>query len=445
MSDNCVSVFLAAPDMPGNLLPVILPAFASDPGRFRVVSMTAQWGDVVRDVPGFRADVLVIEADLAPDPDTLRSFLAQLPAGMVAVVVLPPNGGWAERKGQFEAIQTSVRAIFIGPVNWAAVADAVHTAGITERARSAEAAPAQNLYQQAASTGLRSGGMVLGTRKIVFTSFAGGTGKSTLAESVAVELVRNHVKTLLCSFNSPPAAVGHLPLTLHPHAQTWFERPTPDGFQAALQQVKGLKDLDVLLAPNDPLQYEAAGKAPRLAANSIQQLIFAAHSFNYGAILIDLPPFADTEWAVQSILSANVAVIVCRPTIHDQLAAIRAYQLFTQQFLDEHRVPRESVFLVLNMLSAESNLSASEFQAGMQRQLKQVPPILATIPYVGKVPAVQNRAALPTLEAGCEPFAKAARSLTSKLVSGTPLAAEPDEPGERPGLLGRLGITIKVK
>ena len=41
-----------------------------------------------RNVAQFRPEVLVLEASLAPDPNTLRNYLATL-AGTIAIVVLP--------------------------------------------------------------------------------------------------------------------------------------------------------------------------------------------------------------------------------------------------------------------------------------------------------------------------------------------------------------------
>lgn len=444
MSAGPASVFLAAPDMAGYLMPIIFPAFNNDGARFRVLSLAAEWSDVVRDVGRYRPEALVIEAALAPDPEALRGFLAQLPAGTVAIVVLPPAAGWADRKGQFEAIQTTVRAVFVGPANWAAVANAVHTAVVTARTQADTAGPAQALFQSQA--GARPGNIVMGTRTIAFTGHAGGTGLSTVAESTAIVLARNHIKTALFALNSPPAAVGHLGVRFYPNVMDWFNRPTPEGFQNAVQKLPGLDDLDILVAPDDPEALEMVAARPPAAPDSIQQLIFAAYSFNYGAIVLDLPPFADSMWAIQPILAANMAVLVCRPTVHDQFAAIRAYKLFTERLAAQHRIPLDAIFAVLNMVGPESNMSEQDFQGGIARLIGRFPPILATFPYVAKLPAVQNRGESPIFAAGCEPFAKAAQSLAGKLVGGTPLSGSTNGIADNGGLLGALkNIRIKVK
>jgi hypothetical protein len=286
----------------------------------------------------------------------------------------------------------------------------------------------------------------MGTRAIAFTSFAGGTGKSTIAEALAVELARNHVKTLLCSFNSPPAAVAHFGLRFAPNSTEWFNRPTPEGFQAALQKAKGLQDLDILLAPEDPDALARFGNKPPSDPASIQQLIFAAYSFNYGVVLLDLPPFADAMWAIQPVLSANMAVLVARPTVHDQFASIRAYKLFTEQLAQQHRVPLESIFAVMNFETPDDNLSARDFQEGIAKIVGRCPPILATFPYIARLPAAQNQGDSPMLAGGCEKFAGVARSLMGKLVGGTvgTNTAAASTGQEKTGLFGKLlSITVK--
>lgn len=438
MSSSPVSVFLAGADMPGVESRLMFPAY-NDPARFQIVSMAADWGDVQRDVGRYRPDVLVLEAALAPDPEALREYLAQL-VSTIAIVVLPP--AWADRQGQFESIRTSVRGVFLGPANWAAVASATHTAGVTERTRQATTSPSAALYQQ--SSGPRvSGQVVVGTRVIAFTSFTGGTGKSSIAEALGVELARNHVRTLLCSFNSPPAAAGHFNLRLQPNASEWLNRPNPEGFQAAIQRVRGLDDLEILMAPNDhhALNQIAAGRPPE-AADSIRSLVFSAYSFNYGAILLDLPPFADSMWALQPILAANVAVIVCRPTRQDQLGAIRAYKLLTEQLAQQIRVPAEAIYGVMNFASPKDNLSERDFQAAIVDTIGSFPPILSTFPYVPELPGVQNFGNSPIFESTCDGFARAARSLAGKLI-GAGLAGSGK--GERSGSKGFFGIQFKLK
>lgn len=433
-----VSVFLAGMDMAGTVLRLMFPAF-NDPARFQVLSMAADWNDLQRDVARYRPEALVLEAALAPSPEVLVDYLKGL-SGLVVLVILPP--AWAGLKGQVEAVQTVVRGVFMAPPSWPAVAASAFSYGQTERTRSAEASPVSAAYQAAGAP--RVGGqVVIGTRTIAFTSFTGGTGKSSIAEAMAVELARNHIRTLLCSFNSPPAAAGHFSLRLQPNASEWLNRPTVEGFQAALQRVKGLDDLDILMAPSDPHTLNTlAAERPPEDPGSLRSLVFAAYSGNYGAILLDLPACADSMWTLQPLLAANVAVIVCRPTRHDQLGAIRAYKLMTEQLAQQIRVPPDAVFAAMNFASPRDNLSERDFQASIVESIGTFPPILATFAYTPELPAVQNLGNSPVFEASCDAFARAARSLTGKLIGGAVQAAASEKRAGRGFNL--FGIQVKL-
>jgi MinD-like ATPase involved in chromosome partitioning or flagellar assembly len=435
------TVFLAAADMSGTILRQMYPAY-QDPARFQVLSMAVQWEDIQRQVKQYRPEALVIEAGVAPGPDHLRDYVMQL-VGTVAIVVLPVE--WAKFRGLFEGVQTTVRGVHLAPVNWAAVASATYSAVATERARTATASPAASLHQPRELTGPGTT-TVVGTRTIAFTSFAGGTGKSTIAEAMAVDLARQHIKTLLCSFNSPAAAVGHMGqgLRFSPNATEWLNRPTVDGFLASLQHPRGLDDLDVLMAPDDPHMLAHANERKLAEPGSIHNLIFAAYSFNYGAILLDLPPFADSMWAVQALLAANVALIVCRPTLHDQFAAIHAYRLLAEQLAAQVRIPPDAVFALLNFTTPDDNISARHFQADITRVIGRFPPVLEALPYIPKLPSLQNQGDSPVLAAGCEEFGKATRSLAAKLVT-KPAHLDDRKNGRESTLIGKLlGVTVRL-
>ena len=417
MSDSLFNIFLCGSDMSGVIMKQMHPAFFSDNSRFAISSMTATWSDVARDVPNHRPDVLVIEASIAPSPDALRSYLTQL-TGTIAILVLPQ--AWSNMEGQFSSI-AAVRGVFIAPVNWIAVANATYSACVTEKSNTLNASPMLSAAQASRSSGMMSPS-VIGTRIVAFTSFAGGTGKSTIAEAMAVELARQHIKTLLFSFNSPPAAAGHFELKFAPSASNWFNRPTPEGFSASIQRINAIADLDIVVAPNDSGSLTEAGHRGPDIPNSIRNLIFAAYSFNYGAILLDLPPFAETMWAVQSLLAANVAVIVARPTMHDSLATARAFRFMTKELATSLRVPREAMYVALNFLSPKDNMGPSDFFASTNRALGDdgpCPPLMATFPYVPELAAAQNHNDSPIFAKGCDEFAKPARSLTVKIIGGS--------------------------
>ncbi len=435
-----IVVLLASPDMPGVIQRDMFPAFA-DRNRYQIISMTKVWDDLPRDVARARPEALIIDGAIAPDPEALRDMLAALPPGTVALVVLPSM--WANRQGQMEAVGTSVRGVFIGPgVNWMAIADATRTAVTTARVQARDVAPAAGAHRD--SRAARVGGqVVIGTRIVAFVSFAGGTGKSSIAEAMAVVLASNHVRTLLCSFNSPPAAAGHLGLSVMTHAAEWFNRPTVDGFQAALQRPKGLDDLEVLLAPNDnTTSLQAAARRPD-EPGSIKNLVLSAYSFNYGAILLDLPPFADPGWTLMPLMAANMAVIVCRPTRHDQLAAIRAYEMLTRELVETIRIPPEAVYAVMNFVSPRDNMSERDFQSAIVGYIGQFPPIMASFPHTPDLPGVQNFGRSPVFDDSCNEFARSARSLTGKLIGSG--IAELDNSGRGRETKSFLGIKLRLQ
>ena len=136
------TIFLAAPDMPGTILRLMYPAY-QDNVRFQVVSMGNRWEDVVTQVGSIRPEILVMEATLAPDPESLRAYLSQL-VGTIVILVLP--NVWLQFKGAFENLQ-SVRGVYLAPVNWAEIAKATYSAVVTERTRFAAVSPATALYQ----------------------------------------------------------------------------------------------------------------------------------------------------------------------------------------------------------------------------------------------------------------------------------------------------------
>jgi hypothetical protein len=231
-------------------------------------------------------------------------------------------------------------------------------------------------------------------------------------------------------------------LKFMPNAMEWFNRPTPEGFQAALQKPKGLDALDVLIAPEDPEALATVAARPADHPASIRNLVLASYSFNYGAVLLDLPPFADSMWAVQGLLAANMALLICRPTVHDQFAAVRAYKLFTERLAAQHRVPLESIFAVINMKSPDDNMSERDFAAGVASAVGSFPPIMATFPYASKLPSVQNRGESPALAPETDAFAKVARSLASKLIGGSVMASQGANGHNEKSL---FGIKIKLK
>ncbi|MBP7692707.1 MAG: AAA family ATPase [Anaerolineales bacterium] len=437
---NAVTVFLAGPDMT-HLINHVMPTFNGDQARYHVLSVSNRWQDLENDLKRYMPDVAAIEADIAPDPEALRDLLRRMPATTMAVIVLPNNPVWAESRGLLESVSTHVRGLYLAPVNWAKLAQAIYSVGTTERARRFEIAPAaaaQTVIEQ--QSGSRPKLVRGGAHVIAALSFAGGTGKSTIQEALAVTFAQNNIRTLLASFNSPAAAVGHFGLKFTPNASVWFERPNTESFRASLQKHPAVEHLDILLPPDDPLILTSAALWKPEHPGSIYSLIQEAHSFNYGVVLLDLPPFVDSAWTLHGVLAANIALLICRPTLHDQFAAMRSYTLFTEQLAEQHRIPTEALFSVINMKTPEDDMSERDFVTGVASLAGGFPPVLASFPYIAKLPRLQNRNQSPVLASETADFARVAQALAAKLVGSDLVTDAKRETGK-----SFLGFKIKLK
>jgi hypothetical protein len=222
-----VSVILAAPVL-DTILQEMYPVFNADQGRFRVASIAANWQDLERNVRNMKADVVLVEADVANSPQQLAQFLATIPG--VTLVVLPP--GWAQAEGTIRAVD-KVREIFIGPhVNYGEIAQKAYSAGITERALHASAAPIEAMH----AMGGLSATQVVGLKVFAFYASKGDTGKTTLAANFAYELNRVGVRTLLMGFDTPDDVGVQLKLRRAPNSMNYYRLPGPEGFQASIQR-----------------------------------------------------------------------------------------------------------------------------------------------------------------------------------------------------------------
>ena len=395
MSDQ-VSVILAAPVL-DTILQKMYPVFSADTGRFRVASIAANWPDLLRNTQTMKADVVLVEADVAATPQDLAQFLATIPG--VAIIVLPP--GWAQAEGTLRAVD-KVREVFIGPhVNYAEIAHKVYSAAVTERALHQSAAPMQY------GAGGVSATHVVGLKVFAFYSSKGGTGKTTLAANFAYELNRVGVRTLLMGFDTPDDVGVQLKLKRAPNSMNYYRRPGPEGFQASIQRKD---DLEVLLSPNDFVL--SSQVAQNQHPGTIQSLIQTAWTSGYGAIVMDLPP-TEEAWAIAPLLLANTLILVALPGYTDQVKTVQTVQLLTQTLSGQHRIPKENMFIVLNQFNKETdNLLPDAFHQGAASFLEGwFPPVLTTIPFSPRVRPLQNEGKMPTVFD--DPFGHGVRGLIS--------------------------------
>jgi MinD-like ATPase involved in chromosome partitioning or flagellar assembly len=382
------------------------PPFLSD-ARFVISANATQWAIFEQSLTQMRPDLVVVQVEIAPGPDALIQVLAEIQVWHgVAILVLP--AALRDLRGTFEKAAV-VRGVYIAPVNWGEIAQAGFAAAMTERARAAAAAPLQQAYLS------RTSGAIVGTRVVAFISATGGTGRSTIAESLAYELsVRMSVHSLLMSFDLPPAVAPHLKLRYVPNAMEYFTRPG-DGFAAAIQNREGL---DVLMAPENSVDYQKAAEfstAHKTESESIYSLVMASWTRNYAAVLLDLPA-GEQPWGLQGITAANTAVIVSRCTLADMTATRHSLVLLLERLIGEHRIPRESIYLVLNHVNDHSPISARGFHDELVAGYGWAPPVAAVIPYLPAISQAQDEQ-IPAVTR-VDALAKAIHNLAESLFPG---------------------------
>jgi len=388
--------------------------------RFIISGHATQWSNFEENLAALRPDLLIVQAEIAPDPDSLLQVLQKISAwGGIAVVVLPQTH--KDFQGAFSRLDT-VRGVFVAPVNWTEIMQAAYGSAMTARARLNQAAPMQQGASgfQTSSTSA----YITGTKRIAVLSHVGGAGCSTVAENLAFELsVRLSIKTLLVSMGLPPAAAPHLRLHYLPNLTEYFDRPGKASFQAAIQR---RESLEVLLAPESSLEYmrilESSAKGT--GEGSINGMLIDSEDGRYAAIVMDVPSSEDL-WMAHSIVFANYALVVARPTLAD-LAAIRhTLSLLLTGLKSEKRLARESIFLVLNQHSERSGFTPRAFQEELAKTLGWAPPIAAILPADPGVPVAQDDGIPPITR--LDDFAKGIRAIVNTLFP----AASPVESARR--------------
>lgn len=383
------------------------PPLLSD-ARFIVAGHATQWQVLETNLNDLHPELLIVQTDIAPDPEAMKRLLQRLSAWQgVAIVVLPL--AHRDLRGAYESLNT-VRGVFVAPVNWTEIGQAAYGAAMTARANLSQAAPMQQ-----AVTGPAIGGpaaFITGTKRIAVLSHAGGTGCSTVAENLAYELAaRLSIKTLLISMGLPPSAPPHLRLRYLPNLTEYFDRPGKASFQAALQR---RENLEVLVAPESSVEYMKIleNSSRSIGEGSINGMLIDSEDGRYAAIVMDVPSTEDL-WMAHSIIYANYALIVARPTLADLAATRHTLNLLLSGLKSEKRLARESIYLVLNQFTDRSGFTARSFQDELAGTVGWAPPIVAVIPNDLAVTQAQDQGIPPVTRV--DSFARGIRSLIGVL------------------------------
>ncbi len=383
------------------------PPLLSD-ARFIVAGHATQWQTLENNVNDLHPELLIVQTDIAPDPETMKRLLQRLSAWSgVAVIVLPL--GQKDLRGAYEGLNM-VRGVFVAPVNWTEIAQAGYGAAMTARANLSQAAPMQQAVAGPVVGG--SAAFITGTKRIAVLSHAAGAGCSTVAENLAYELAaRLSIKTLLVSMGLPPSAPPHLRLRYLPNLTEYFDRPGKASFQAALQR---RENLEVLVAPESSVEYMKIleSSSHGTGEGSINGMLIDSEDGRYAAIVMDVPP-AEDLWMAHSIIFANYALIVARPTLADLAATRHTLNLLLSGLKSEKRLARESIYLVLNQCTDHSGFTARSFQDELAGTVGWAPPIAAVISNDLAVTQAQDQGIPPVTRV--DSFARGIRSLVGVL------------------------------
>src|SRR5665648_1091409 len=376
--------------------------------RFMIAGHAAQWSMFETNLNNLKPDLVIVQSDIAPDAETLIASLQKISAWHgIAIVVL--SMAQKDFQGAFTRLDY-VRGVLVAPVNWTEIIQAAYGAAMTARASLNQAAPTPQSVSSYSTTA--SSAYITGTKRIAVLSQAGGSGVSTIAENLAYELsVRLSVKTLLVSMGLPPAATPHLGLRYVPNLSEYFERPGKSAFQTAIQRKE---NLEILLAPESSLEYmrilENSSKGT--GEGSINGMLIDSEDGRYAAIVMDVPTTEDL-WMMHSIIFANYALIVTRPTLADLTAIRHTLTLLLTGLKSEKRLARDSIYLVLNQTSERSSFTPRIFQEELSKSLGWAPPIAAIVPFDPGVSQAQDDGILPVTRG--DEFAKGIRAIVNTL------------------------------
>lgn len=393
----------------------MMPAFLSD-SRLAVAGQAMNWDVLKSQLPVYKPEVLVVQAGVAPGPDELINLVSGMQAwNGVTLVLLPPGATGA--RGAFENMPGVVAGVHSTEgLNFGELPALAYSAGETARARlmKVSAAPVMATQSVPAGVGYMPPGLqpvMTGTKRIAVLSHAGGAGVSTIAEGLAYELaVRLSIRTLLFSLGMPAAAASHLRLRYIPSMTEFFERPGRASIQSAIQRLEGL---DVIVAPDNSLEYLRMGQVVDTAApNSIYAGLTAAEDGSYAAMIMDLPG-AETPWMLHPLYFANQLLIVARPTMADLFAT--RHTLSALGILGS-KLPRESIYLVLNQGSETSPFTPRQFLEELASALDWAPPIAAVIEHDPNILAAQNQR-VPAVTRS-EKLTRGVRQIISNLFPG---------------------------
>ena len=197
-------------------------------------------------------------------------------------------------------------------------------------------------------------------RVITVMGAKGGTGVTSLALHLALNLVHRHRRKCLLVDEHPAFGDASLYLGLRRHQYSFYElahntdRLDNDLLQGFLSQ--HASGLDVLDSP------EAVHAFPNATSEAIEHTL-AFLTENYQFVIIDTPPGL-TEDTCAAIRQSDRLAIVITPELPAIRNAIRSIEYLTRL-----HYPEENIDIVLNRYSRKSTLTEQEIEAVLHRQV----------------------------------------------------------------------------
>ncbi len=197
-------------------------------------------------------------------------------------------------------------------------------------------------------------------RVVTLMGAKGGTGVTSLALHLALNLVQRHEQKCLLVDEHPTLGDASLYLGLSRHQYSFYElvhntdRLDADLLQGFLSQHPS--GLDVLDSP------EAIHAFPNAPAEAIEHtLAFLSESYQF--VIIDAPPGL-TEDTCAAIRQSDRLGIVITPELPAIRNAIRSIE-----YLTSLHYPEDSIDIVLNRYSRRSVLAEPEIEAALHREI----------------------------------------------------------------------------
>jgi pilus assembly protein CpaE len=197
-------------------------------------------------------------------------------------------------------------------------------------------------------------------RVITLMGAKGGTGVTSLALHLALNLVRRHQQKCLLVDEHPASGDVSLCLGLGRNQYSFYElvhntdRLDVDLLQGFLSQ--HASGLDVLDSP------EAIHAFPHASAEAIEHTL-AFLSENYQFVIIDTPP-GMSEDTCAAIRQSDRLAMVITPELPAIRNAVRSIE-----YLTSLHYPEDSIDVVLNRCSRKSTVTEQEIEAALHREI----------------------------------------------------------------------------